>query len=125
MSVTVNTDDKTASTSLFDKRRDFNFTISNFPDVTGNISDSMAYGIIASQLQRYHKACSLFSDFADNVNLLVSKLLQQSYNKDKIITKIVSFINKNPMPKYGLSKDNITSTIIEHLPSNITVAGRP
>ena len=125
LSVAVNIELKTASTSLFDKRREFDFTISNFPDVTGNISNSMAYGIISSQLLRYYKACTIYSDFINNVNLLVIKLLQQSYDKDKIIKKIVSFVNKNPMCKYGLDKRTITSSIIEQLPSNITVAGRP
>ena len=45
-------------TSLYDKRDDFNFHITNFPFVRSNFPSSPAYGVFISQLIRYARACS-------------------------------------------------------------------
>ena len=39
-------------TSLYDKRDDFNFHITNFPFLSSNIPSSPAYGVFISQLIR-------------------------------------------------------------------------
>ena len=44
-------------TSLYDKRNDFNFHITNFPFLSSNIPSLPAYGVFISQLIRYAKAC--------------------------------------------------------------------
>ena len=36
----------------YDKRKDFNFQITNFPDLNGNIPVNPAYGVFTSQLVR-------------------------------------------------------------------------
>ena len=46
-------------TSLYDKRDDFNFHITNFPFLSSNIPSSPAYGVFISQLIRYARACFL------------------------------------------------------------------
>ena len=40
-------------TSIYDKRHDFNFHITNFPFLSSNIPSSPAYGVFISQLIRY------------------------------------------------------------------------
>ena len=125
LTINIDPNTNTANTSLFDKRRDFNFTISNFPDVTGNVSNSMAYGIIPSQLLRYYKACSTSQDFLNNVTILTTKLQQQSYNRDKIIDKVRKFVKSKTMSKYGTNTKIIMNTIINYIPDNIIVTGRP
>ena len=45
-------------TSIYDKRDDFNFHITNFPFLSSNIPSSPAYGVFISQLIRYARACS-------------------------------------------------------------------
>ena len=45
-------------TSLYDKRDDFNFHITNSPFLSSNIPYSPAYGVFMSQLIRYARACS-------------------------------------------------------------------
>ena len=68
-------------TSIYDKRNDFNFHITNFPSMSSNIPFSPAYGAFISQLIRYARACSSYECF--NLNLRVrrlsSKLLKQGY----------------------------------------------
>jgi hypothetical protein len=51
------------STKIYDKRDDFNFKIINFPNMCSNIPASAAYGVYISQLIRYARASSNYSDF--------------------------------------------------------------
>ena len=50
-------------TSLYDKRDDFNFHITNFPFLISNIPSSPAYGVFISQLIRYARASSSYECF--------------------------------------------------------------
>ena len=50
-------------TSIYDKRDDFNFHITNFPFLSSNIPTSPAYGVFISQLLRYAWACSSYGCF--------------------------------------------------------------
>ena len=50
-------------TSLYDKRDDFNFHITNFPFLSSNIPSSPAYGVFISQLIRYARTCSSYGCF--------------------------------------------------------------
>ena len=62
-------------TSLYDKRDDFNFHITNFPFLSSNIQSSPAYGVFISQLIRYARACSSYECFILRAARLSSKLL--------------------------------------------------
>ena len=64
-------------TSLYDKRDDFNFHITNFPFLSSNIPSSPAYGVFISQLIRYSRACS-YECFILRAAQLSSKLLGQA-----------------------------------------------
>ena len=71
-------------TKLYDKRDDFNFPIVNFPFLSSNIPESPAYGVFISQLIRYARACSSYSDFTFRGKALAAKLLKQDYTKDRL-----------------------------------------
>ena len=45
-------------TSIYDKRDDFDFHITNFPSLSSNIPTSPAYGVFILQLIRNARACS-------------------------------------------------------------------
>ena len=59
-------------TSLYDKRDDFNFNITNFTFLSSNIPSSPAYGFFISQLIRYARACSSYGCFILRAALLSS-----------------------------------------------------
>ena len=63
------------STKIYDKREDFNFKIINFPNMCSNISASPAYGVYISQLIRYARASSNYSDFLKRHLHLRNRLL--------------------------------------------------
>ena len=67
------------SIKIYDKRDDFNFKIINFPNMCSNIPASPAYGVYISQLNRYARASSNYSDFLKRHLHLRNRLLDQGY----------------------------------------------
>ena len=72
------------STSIYDKRDDFNFKHINFPTPT--------YGVYISQLIRYSGASSNYSDFLKHHLHLRNRLLDQGYEKFRLIRSLKKFI---------------------------------
>ena len=69
------------STKIYDKRDDFNFKIINFPNMCSNIPASPAYGAYISQLIRYSRVSSNYSDFLKRHLHLRKRLLDQAMQK--------------------------------------------
>ena len=79
-------------TKIYDKRDDFNFKIINFPNMCSNIPASPAYGVYISQLIRYARASSNYSDFLKRHLHLRNRLLDQGYKKIRLIRSLKKFI---------------------------------
>ena len=73
--------------SVYDKRDDFNFEIVNYPYLESCIPKKSALGVFISQLIRYARICSIFSDFKSKSSTLVRKLRNQGY-KDKDLRRL-------------------------------------
>ena len=78
-------------TSIYDKRDDFNFYITNFPYLGSNIQSSPAYGVFVSQLIRYARACSSYKCFILRARRLFSKLLKQGYLVERLKSSLRKF----------------------------------
>jgi hypothetical protein len=65
------------STKIYDKRDDLNFKIINFPNMCSNIPASPAYGVNISQLIRYARASSNYSDLGKVVVKAVPSPVKQ------------------------------------------------
>ena len=72
-------DSSQLSTKIYDKWDDFNFKIINFPNMFSNISASSAYGVYISQLIRYARASSNYSDYLKRHLHLRHRLLDHGY----------------------------------------------
>ena len=59
------------TTKLYDKRDAFGSHIVNCPFLSSNIPSAPAYGVSASQLIRYARCCSNYSDFLSRHNLIL------------------------------------------------------
>ena len=81
-------------TSLYDKRDDFNFHITNFPSLSSNIPSSQAYGVFISQLIRYAGACSSNECFILRATRLSSKLLGQGYVTERLKSSLRKFYGR-------------------------------
>ena len=104
-------------TSLYDKRDDFNFHITNFPFLSSNIPSSPAYGVFISQLIRYAMAGSYYECFILRAARLSSKLLGQGYVMESLKSSLRKFygrygissnIMKSPFPKCYMTFWNMT-----------------
>ena len=78
-------------TSIFDKRDDFNFYITNFLFLSSNISTSPAYGVFISQHLRYARACSSYGCFILRATRLLNKLFEQGYAKERLTSSLRKF----------------------------------
>ena len=67
------------TTKLYDKRDAFGFHIVNFPFMSSNIPSAPTYRVYASQLIRYARCCSNYSDFLSRHRALVTRLLSRGY----------------------------------------------
>ena len=63
------------TTSLYNKRHDFDFAIVNFPFLCSKIPLSSAYGVYIYQMIRYTRACFAYEDFSKRGKLLTNKLI--------------------------------------------------
>ena len=85
------------TTKLNDKRKTFGFHIVNFPFMSSDISSAPAYGVYASQLIRYARCCSNYSDFLSRHRALVTRLLSQGYKVNRLSNTFKKF--------YGIHTD--------------------
>lgn len=112
INITVNRN-KTITTNVYDKRDDFNFTINNFPNVSGNIHAARSHGIIISQLIRYSKICMNLDDFIERTNTMTTKLQSQYFNTKMLKKKMSNFYDKyyHLVKKYNCSKLKLFSLV--------------
>ena len=82
------------STRIYDKRDDFNFDIINFPHLDSNIPSSPAYGVYISQLIRYARACSNYSDFLLRHKVLSNRLLKQGFLRSRLVNSFKKFFGR-------------------------------
>ena len=82
-------------TSLYDKRDDLNFHITNFPFLSSNIPSSPAYGVFFfSQLIRYASSSSSYECFILRAVRLSNKLLGQGYVKECLRSSLRKFYGR-------------------------------
>ena len=83
------------TTKLYDKRDAFGFHIVNFPFMSSNIPSAPAYGVYASQLVRYARCCSSYSDFLIHHRALVKRLLSQGYKINHLSNTFKKFYGRH------------------------------
>ena len=83
------------TTKLYDKRDMFGFHIVNFPFMSTSIPSAPAYGVYASQLIRYARCCSNYSDFLSHHRALVTRLLSQGYKVNHLSNTFKKFYGRH------------------------------
>ena len=83
------------TTKLDDKLDAFGFHIVNFPFMSSNIPSAPAYGVYASQLVRYARCCSSYSDFLIRHRALVKRLLSQGYKINRSSNTFQKFYGRH------------------------------
>ena len=106
--------DSQLHTSIYDKRDDFNFHITNFPFLSSNIPSSPAYGVFISQLIRYSRACSSYECFILRARRLSSKLLKQGYLAERLKSSFRKFYGRygDLIQQYEVSLSRMLNDIL-------------
>ena len=94
------------TTKLDDKPDTFRFHIVNFPFMSSNIPSAPAYGVYASQLIRYARCCSNYSDFLLRHRALARRLLSQGYKVNRLSNTFKKFYGRH-MDLVGQYKKNV------------------
>jgi hypothetical protein len=79
------------TTSLYDKRDDFDFEIVDFLFLFSNIPLSPAYGVYISQMIRYTRAYFAFEDISKRGRLLTRMLMLQGYTESGLRSPFCKF----------------------------------
>ena len=103
-------------TSLYDKRDDFNFHITNFPFVSSNIPSSPAYCVFISQLIRYASAFCSYKCFILRAAQFSSKLLGQGYVGERLKLSLRNFYGRygDLIKHYEVSLSQMLHDILGH-----------
>ena len=101
------------NTRLYHKRDDFNFPIVNFTFLSSNIPSAPAYGVHASQLIHYARACSNYQDFMERGKVLTTKLLSQGFQKNKLVATLKKFYGRHHdlVNPYNMAVSKIVSDV--------------
>lgn len=73
-----------ATIDIYDKRNDFNFNVTVFPDIVSNISTDMCYKVFRSQIIRYSTICTTKIHFENNTFDLMSRLTLRNFSQRKM-----------------------------------------
>ena len=101
-------------TSIYDKRDDFNFHITNFAFLGSNIPSSPAYAVFFPQLIRYARACSSYEWFILRTGRLSSKLLKQGYLVERLKSSFRKFYGRygDLIQQYEVSLSRMLNDIL-------------
>ena len=104
------------SGQLSTKIYDFNFKIINYPNMCRNIPAPPAYGVYISQLIRYARASSNYSDFLKRHLHLRKRLLDQGYEKIRLIQSLKKciFRYQDLVEIYSVSAETIINDVFSY-----------
>jgi hypothetical protein len=116
LDLNLNIDNGVLTTSIYDKRDDFNFQIVNYPDLSGDIPRATSYGVYISQLTRFARGCSNIQDFNNRNLIITKKLLQQGYRFHKLRIYFRKFYNRSSvlLSKYQSNLKTFLNNGISH-----------
>jgi len=79
----------------YDKRKDFNFEVINYPHLHSNIPTAPSYGVFTSQLVRFCDVNSLWLHFKNDIQLLINKLVNQYFDPLQLKYRFTQFYGNN------------------------------
>eukprot|EP00033_Pygsuia_biforma_P004091 GCRY01004485.1.p1 GENE.GCRY01004485.1~~GCRY01004485.1.p1 ORF type:complete len:372 (-),score=50.40 GCRY01004485.1:365-1480(-) len=85
------TGDKLA-VKVFDKRREFPFSVIAYPHATSNIPSSVKKGVLISQLHRFARICTAVDDFILNATYLIRQLHCRGYGVGQLLHLLSFFL---------------------------------
>ena len=85
LDITIEFDKCKCTTSTFDKRRNFNFTIVNFPHINSNVPQNMCYNVYKEQVRRHLLLNSSLNGFCKNIIELNNAVSTRGYDEFRLL----------------------------------------
>ena len=94
-------------TTVYDKRRDFNFEILGLPAFMSNTPVNMTFGVICSQFSRFAKICMESHDFISNCQLVINKIRRNGFPANLVhkLVKKFKYKKAHKITKFRLPSD--------------------
>jgi len=92
----------------YDKRKDFNFPIIRYPNLSGNVPFNPSMGVFTSQLHRFCSCNLTADDFKKDIIQLINTLISQGYAINTLKMKFIQF-GKTKVTHWSHLGVNITS----------------
>ena len=101
---------------LYDKRDDFPFDIVSYPDLSGNICSTNAYGVFIGQLLRFSKTCNNYSHSVQRTHLLIQKLIKQNFKQKPLLTRCRKFYERHfdHIKKYNKFQEDFVKDLFSY-----------
>ena len=103
----------------YDKRDDFSFSITNYPNLNGNIPTIQACGVYTSQLGRLCDVNMSRKRYVSDLHKISKTFISQGFDKKVLLRKYVDFVRKSlgKWSKFGVDMlgHGITSLIFKGL----------
>ena len=81
----------------YDKRKDLDFAVINYPNLKGNVPINPSYGVFTSQLIRFSSLNQYISDFISYIKGLIIKVKHLGYNSTRLRFLFQQFAKYNPV----------------------------
>ena len=115
LDLSIKVQNKMFHTTLYDKLDDFNFSVVNFPNLSGNIPKKTSYGVLISQILRYVSVCMDCRDFVlrSRCLILIEKLRSQFYCRDLLMKTFRKFIRRyqEKLKKFDVPHEKMTEDL--------------
>ena len=86
-------------TAIYDKRLDdkyANINVIRYPDRESVLANKAKSGIVTSQMYRFHRRCTLASDFVYNTSLVLHRLVLKAYHTPMLWAQVRRFLLRHP-----------------------------
>ena len=92
------------NTRLYDKRRDFSFSVISLPNLRSNVPNKQSLGVFIGEVYRICKSSSRVEDFISEVKLLIQKLVKQNFKRRDLLSKLNRILKSRPacLKKYWM-----------------------
>ena len=91
LDLAINMKDNQYHYKSYDKRKDFNFSIINYPNLQSNNPNNPAYGVFTSQIIRHCATNMHIEDFKKDIMELIIKLIQKGNCRYKLLNAFKQF----------------------------------
>ena len=100
LDIAVEIKNKKFNTTIYDKRRSFNFKVTIYPHFSSNLATKIFTNTFYQQLNRIILICNSYEDIIYNIKITIKDLTNRNYNRQFIKNILIKFINNNRNNEY-------------------------